>query len=194
LPAGNKKAGVARPTAEPGRTGPIPDWLDGAMGETTPPGPGFDADAVARLRRSIGRLARAMNQSAASEDLTPTQASVLAVVVAHERVGLSALARVEGLNPTLLSRVVSKLEGLGLIERAADEDDQRAVVARATAAGREKDARIRARRTDELLGVLGRLPPATAAALLAALPAFEELTDAIREPAAAGRRPAGAPR
>jgi DNA-binding MarR family transcriptional regulator len=164
------------------------------MGETTPPGPGFDADDVARLRRSIGRLARAMNQSAASEDLTPTQASVLAVVVARERVGLSALARIEGLNPTLLSRVVSKLEGLGLIERAADEDDQRAVVARATAAGRDKDARIRARRTDELLDVIGRLPPATAAALLAALPAFEELTDAIREPAAGDRGAAGAPR
>jgi DNA-binding MarR family transcriptional regulator len=128
------------------------------MGETAPPGTGFDADDVARLRRSIGRLARAMNQSAASEDLTPTQASVLAVVVAHGRIGLSALARIEGLNPTPLSRVVSKLEGLGLIERATDEDDQRAVVARATTSGRDKDARIRARRTDELLGVIGRLP------------------------------------
>src|SRR3954469_1599238 len=162
------------------------------MGETTPAGTGFDADAVARLRRTIGRLARAMNQSAASEDLTPTQASVLAVVVARERVGLSTLARIEGLNPTLLSRVVTKLEGLGLIERAADEDDQRAVVACATATGREKDARIRTRRTDELLAVIGRLPPATSAALLAALPAFEELTDAIREPAGSGRGAGGA--
>jgi DNA-binding MarR family transcriptional regulator len=164
--------------------------LDVAMGDRTPPGTGFDADAVARLRRTIGRLARAMNQSAASEDLTPTQASVLAVVVARDRVGLSELARIEGLNPTLLSRVVSKLEGLGLIERAAGEADQRAVVAVATASGRDTDARIRARRTDELLGVIARLPAPTAAALLAALPAFEELTDAIRAPAA-GALPKG---
>jgi DNA-binding MarR family transcriptional regulator len=165
--------------------------LDVAMGETTPAGTGFDADAVARLRRTIGRLARAMNQSADSEDLTPTQASVLAIVIARDRVGLSELARIEGLNPTLLSRVVSKLEALGLIERTADEGDQRAVVATGTAAGREKEARIRARRTDELLDVIGRLPPATSTALLAALPAFEELTNAIRQLAGVPAGPRG---
>jgi DNA-binding MarR family transcriptional regulator len=149
-----------------------------------PVAPLFDADAVARLRRTIGRLARAMNQSAASEDLTPTQASVLAVVAAGDSVRLSRLARIEGLNPTMLSRVVGKLDALGLLERAADEDDQRAVVVRATAAGRETNERIRARRTGELLDVIAHLPAATSATLLAALPAFEELTDAIREPAA----------
>jgi DNA-binding MarR family transcriptional regulator len=159
------------------------------MRETLPetgPAPGFDADAVARLRRTISRLARAMNQSAASEDLTPTQASVLAVAVAGEPVRLSRLSEIEGLNPTMLSRVVGKLAALGLIERVADEDDQRAVVVRATVAGREKNHRIRERRTVELLGVIERLPPATSATLLAALPAFEELTDAIREPASGG--------
>jgi DNA-binding MarR family transcriptional regulator len=158
-----------------------------AMGEPEAVGSGdtaeFDADAVARLRRTIGRLARAMNQSASSEDLTPTQASVLAVVVSRDQVRLAALARIEGLNPTMLSRVVGKLDGLGLIERTADADDQRAVVVRATAAGREKNQRIRERRTGELLAVIRRLPADTAAALLAALPAFEELTDAISGPA-----------
>jgi DNA-binding MarR family transcriptional regulator len=153
--------------------------------------PGFDADAVARLRRTISRLARAMNQFAASEDLTPTQASVLAVVAARDGIRASTLAAVEGLNPTMLSRVLGKLDALGLIERAPDPDDQRAVVATATPAGRAKSTRIRERRTAELLDVLGGLPPDTTAALLAALPAFEALTDAVRGPGLAGDRKVG---
>ncbi|HEY0814601.1 MAG TPA: MarR family winged helix-turn-helix transcriptional regulator [Pseudonocardia sp.] len=145
--------------------------------------PSFDGDSAARLRRTIGRLARAMNQSASSEELTPTQASVLAVVAARDRIRLSALAQIEGLNPTMLSRVVGKLDELGLIERTVDERDQRGVVACATPAGRAKSQRIRELRTSELLRVIELLPASTSATLLAALPAFEELTDAVREPA-----------
>jgi DNA-binding MarR family transcriptional regulator len=142
----------------------------------------FDTEAAARLRRTIGRLARAMNQSASSEELTPTQASVLAVVAARDRIRISVLAQIEGLNPTMLSRVVGKLDELGLIERMVDEHDQRGVVASATPAGKAKSERIRELRTSELLRVIELLPASTAAILLEALPAFEELTDAIRPP------------
>jgi DNA-binding MarR family transcriptional regulator len=169
-----------------------------AMGETdesadAAPQPSFDTEAAARMRRMIGRLARAMNQSSSSEDLTPAQASVLAVVAARHRIRLSVLAGIEGLNPTMLSRVVGRLEELGLIERVVDELDQRAVVACATPAGRAKSQRILERRTSELLGVIEHLPTSTSATLLAALPAFEELTDAIRSPAVVGS-PQGSPR
>jgi len=146
----------------------------------------FDTEAAARMRRMIGRLARAMNQSASSEDLTPAQASVLAVVAARRRIRLSALARIEGLNPTMLSRVVGRLDELGLIERVVDERDQRAVIACATPAGRAKSQRIRELRTRELLAVIELLPASTSEILLTALPAFEELTDAIRSPAMSG--------
>lgn len=141
---------------------------------------GFDAEAAERLRRAIARLARAMNQSASSENLTPTQASVLAVTAARSQVRLSDLAKVEGLNPTMLSRVVGKLDELGLIERTVDEADQRAVMVSATAAGVAASDRIRALRTAELVGVLETLPAATSEALLAALPAFEEFSEAMR--------------
>jgi DNA-binding MarR family transcriptional regulator len=142
----------------------------------------FDAEAVARLRKAIGRMARALNQSATSEDLTPTQASVLQLVVARGSVGLSALAEIEGINPTMLSRVVSKLDQLGLIERTAAEGDQRAVVVVATPAGEEASTHIRDARTRELLAVVEQLPPETAATLLAALPAFEEFAEVLRRP------------
>ena len=151
----------------------------------------FDAEAVARLRRTITRLARAMNQSAASEDLTPTQASVLAVVVARDRIRLSVLARIEGLNPTMLSRVVGKLDELGLIERSVDEHDQRGIVACATPAGAATSDRIREMRTRELLAVIENLPASVTAALLVALPAFEELSDAVHSRAGTETSPRG---
>ncbi|WP_344412426.1 MarR family winged helix-turn-helix transcriptional regulator [Pseudonocardia ailaonensis] len=143
----------------------------------------FDEEAVARLRKAIGRMARALNQSATLEDLTPTQASVLQLVVVRGRVGLSELAGIEGINPTMLSRVVSRLDTLGLIERSADEADQRAVVVAPTEAGREASLHIRDQRTRELLAVVEQLSGDTAATLLAALPAFEALAEAMRRPA-----------
>ncbi len=144
-------------------------------------GTAFDNDAAVRLRRVIGKLARSMNESASSEELTPTQASVLGVVVARGPIRISAVAELEGVNPTMLSRVMGVLEQKGLIQRSSDTADQRGVVAEATAEGREKSRRIMESRTATLLAVVEQLPAETAAALLAALPALEELTAAFAE-------------
>lgn len=142
---------------------------------------GFDTDAATRLRRVISKLARSMNESASSEELTPTQASVLGVVVARGPIRISAVAELEGVNPTMLSRVMGLLEQKGLIERSSATSDQRGVVAEATVEGREKSKRILERRTAILLTVVELLPEETATALVAALPALEELTAAFAE-------------
>lgn len=142
---------------------------------------GFDTDAATRLRRVISKLARSMNESASSEELTPTQASVLGVVVARGPIRISAVAELEGVNPTMLSRVMGVLEQKGLIERSSATSDQRGVVAEATVEGRDKSKRILERRTAILLAVVERLPEETSAALLGALPALEELTAAFAE-------------
>jgi DNA-binding MarR family transcriptional regulator len=142
---------------------------------------GFDTDAAIRLRRVISKLARSMNESASSEELTPTQASVLGVVVARGPIRISAVAELEGVNPTMLSRVMGVLEQKGLIVRSSATSDQRGVVAEATVEGREKSKRILERRTAILFAVVEQLPPETAAALLAALPALEDLTAAFAE-------------
>jgi hypothetical protein len=47
----------------------------------------MDAEAVTRLRRVIGKLARLFNASSVSEDLTPTQASVLGLVAFRGPIG-----------------------------------------------------------------------------------------------------------
>ena len=136
---------------------------------------GFDAESAARLRRVIVRLARTFNDSASAEGLSPTQASVLAVVGARGPIALAALAEFEGINPTMLSRIVGKLDGAGLIRRMPNPDDQRAALVEATERGRETSERVRAARTALVTKLLSGLPPETAAAVLSALPALEAM-------------------
>ena len=54
-----------------------------------------------------------LNSSSTGAGLTPSQASVLGLIVARGPLSLSELSEVERLNPTMLSRVVSKLHGTG---------------------------------------------------------------------------------
>jgi DNA-binding MarR family transcriptional regulator len=136
---------------------------------------GFDNESAARLRRVIVRLARTLNDSASAEGLSPSQASVLAVIGARGPLALAALAEFEGINPTMLSRIVTKLDGDGLIRRMPNPDDQRAALVEATERGRETSERIRAARTAVVTKLAGGLPPQTAAALLVALPALEAM-------------------
>lgn len=138
----------------------------------------FDDDAVARLRRSITRLSRLLNEAASEEGLTPTQAEVLAVVAWQGPLGLTELAEIEGLNATMLSRVVGKLDAEGLLRRTPNPADQRAAVVEGTPRGREISLRVRARRTRAVTNILAGLSPDVATTLLAALPALEALADA----------------
>src|SRR2546421_8823263 len=85
----------------------------------------IDAESVARLRATIGRLARQMRVSATHAGLTPTQMSVLNSVVRHGPLRLAELQTIEAVNPTMLSRVVGKLEEAGLIDRVVDPSDRR---------------------------------------------------------------------
>ncbi|GAB3452376.1 MarR family winged helix-turn-helix transcriptional regulator [Actinophytocola sediminis] len=140
----------------------------------------MDAEAVTRLRRVIGRLARLFNASSASENLTPTQASVLGLVAHRGPMGLAELTEIEGLNPTMLSRIVSKLDGDGLIRRLPDPADQRAVQLQVTAAGKQAHERIIQARTETVIKILDGLPPEVSDALRDALPALEALAEGLR--------------
>jgi DNA-binding MarR family transcriptional regulator len=139
-----------------------------------------DADAVGRLRAVVGRLARQLRGTQAGAGLTPTQISVLFSVARRGPLRLSELAELEGLNPTMLSRVIAQLADDGLLSRATDPDDRRAAVVDATDRGRRLRERIH-RERNELLGAeLDGLSPAARASLLAALPALEALADQLR--------------
>jgi DNA-binding MarR family transcriptional regulator len=136
----------------------------------------IDADSVDRLRATIGRLARQMRVSAAHAGLTPTQMSVLNSVVRHGPLRLAELQSIEAVNPTMLSRIVGKLEDAGLISRVGDPVDRRVVTVSVTAAGRRTQEQVRDERNQLLTALLKGLPPEEAAAVIAALPALEALS------------------
>ncbi len=140
----------------------------------------MDAEDAVRLRRAIARVARQLNTSATDEGLTPTQASVLALIVGHGPVGLPELARLEHLNPTMLSRVVGRLDELGLIDRSPDPDDLRSVSVSVTAPGRKVHARIKAQRADAVSNAATRLGDREQRALIDALDALDHLADELK--------------
>ncbi len=136
----------------------------------------IDAESVARLRATIGRLARQMRVSATHAGMTPTQMSVLNSVVRHGPLRLAELTTIEGVNPTMLSRIVGKLEEAGLITRVTDATDRRVVTVEVTKAGRRTQDKVREERNRTLTALLEALPPDQAHAVIAALPALEALS------------------
>lgn len=140
----------------------------------------MDVELVGRLRGVISRLARQLNNTSTGEGLTPSQYSVLGLVRSRGPVGLAELTDLEGLNPTMLSRIVRKLDEGGMIRRLPDPSDLRAVRVEITPAGVLVHERIRDRRTSVLSEWLGQLPAETAATLLGAVPALEALAAAVQ--------------
>ncbi|GAA0943481.1 hypothetical protein GCM10009554_36750 [Kribbella koreensis] len=139
-----------------------------------------DTETLSKLRGVISRLARELNATATAEGLTPTQASVLGLIAFRGPLGLTELAQLEGLNPTMLSRVVGKLTELGLIQRDPNPDDLRAIRVEATDAGRHLHERVKLLRTEAIATCLDQLPTASAETIINALPALEELALALR--------------
>jgi DNA-binding MarR family transcriptional regulator len=134
-----------------------------------------------RLRTAVGRLGRQLRQTRAGADLTPSQYEVLATVVGRGQVRLTELAELEGLHPTMLSRVVGKLEQRGLVTRSPDPTDGRVVHVAAARPGRDLVARIRRERTDVLSMALTRLDDAERQSLLVALPVLESLAELVKD-------------
>lgn len=159
------------------------------VGERRGGAEGLTHDEAARLRMAAMRLARTLRAASAAEDLTPAQSGVLATLEREGPTRVGELAAAEGLNPTMLSRVLAALEGRGLTRRRADAGDRRIAWAEVTPAGRRLVRRLRERRGALLCGYLDRLGAEDRAALAAALPALERLADvAAAAPARGGRR------
>jgi DNA-binding MarR family transcriptional regulator len=139
------------------------------------------AETAARLRTAVGRLARRIRPTRVGAELTLTEATVLATTARNGPVGLSWLAREEGMNPTMLSRVVWRLEDAGLLARRPDPRDRRAALVDATPAGRTLHERIRAERADALSQLIEHLGVAEREALDAALPVLEQLARDLKD-------------
>jgi DNA-binding MarR family transcriptional regulator len=142
----------------------------------------IDIETAARLRAVIGKLSRRLRPTAAGKaaGLTPTKISVLMDVVRRGPLRLAEVAEAEGINPTMLSRVVADLVDAGLLERTSDKGDRRAAWVEATGAGRRLSERMRRERTDALNTALANLASDERHRILDALDALEGLADALK--------------
>jgi DNA-binding MarR family transcriptional regulator len=141
----------------------------------------LELEAAQRLRQAISRLYRRLRVTDASSGaaLTPARASALLHVDRRGPVRLSELAEAEGLNPTMLSRMVSDLVDAGVLERTSDSRDRRAAWVQVTEAGSELATQMRSERTQAVLSALDRLSPADRRSVVRALPALERLVEEL---------------
>jgi DNA-binding MarR family transcriptional regulator len=138
-------------------------------------------ETAARLRTVIGRLHRRLRPTQAGAGWSPTQVAVLATVIRHGPLRLSELATIEGLNPTMVSRVAAKLVAAHLVRRLPDHQDGRASRLEATAEGRHLQERMRTERASAIAAQIDRLSPERRQSLLEALPALEELAEHLKD-------------
>jgi DNA-binding MarR family transcriptional regulator len=152
----------------------------------------FGGEDVDRLRIALARIARLVDRQVSGDGMTRTQLSVLGTIARLGPLGIGELADIEGLNPTMLSRVLGKLEASGLVVRSAAEADRRAVRVQTTPAGRSLQQRLRRQRSQLVAERLTGLPQGQAEQLLAALPALETLAEQLNRPQPVKSQPTAA--
>ena len=141
-----------------------------------------DPISVARLRAAILKLGRRLRTIELGSALTPAEFSVLAMIVRSGPIRPSVLAQAEGLNPTMLSRMLARMTSTGVVTRGVDRHDRRAVVLQATPEGRRRHQELRDARARLLEAALDQLPTPSRRAVLGALPGLEALADLLSQP------------
>ena len=139
-----------------------------------------EAGLASALRISVSRLARRLRAERLTEGLEPglsdTQLAALAALERHTAMTPGELADHEKVQPPSMTRVITALEELGLIVRAPHASDRRQVVLTVTEHGREVVLQSRRLREAWLAKRLRELTPQELAALRAAAPVLERLS------------------
>ena len=130
------------------------------------------------VRIAIMRLARRLRQEPGQLALTLTQLSALASLDRHGPLTPGALAEVEKVSPPSMTRVLAALEGRDLVVRRQHPDDGRQQLVAVTPAAHDMLAADRRAREAWLACRMAELTDEERAALHAAAPVLEKLTDA----------------
>jgi DNA-binding MarR family transcriptional regulator len=182
-------AGTAATTAATTATAPAVAANAGTV-EAQVQGPGIAALDVGelsapRLRTAVARIARWLRPTAAAGALTATEIDMLVVAEKHGPGRMSDLATFCGLNPTMLSRMVPKLEQSGFLRRQPDPADGRVWRVEATKKARSLLQRVRSERNDALSRLLAELDEPEQRAIAEAIPVLEKLSERLRSQMAA---------
>ena len=103
-------------------------------------------DLAGRLRLTIVRTARRLRQEAGTE-LSPSLTAALSTVERHGPLTPSEVALRERIQRPTVTRVLTRLEEQGLIERTPDPQDRRSSLVSTTDAGHALLAELRTRKT-----------------------------------------------
>lgn len=131
---------------------------------------------AAQLERRIARLMQRMRADARGR-LSVASLLTLRRLDDEGPMRITDLAAAELVAQPSMTGLVTRLEHEGLVQRTADPDDARAVRVALTDRGRSELAAVRAARAASMQERLDALDDGARAALLAALPALEALTD-----------------
>jgi len=141
------------------------------------------SDVAARLRLAVARLQRIVRQQAMS-GLNLAEGSCLAIIDLHGPLSLSDVASRENLSAPTITKIVTRLESQGLIERLGDPNDRRVSLVAVSKNGAALLERLRSSRTAYLHRKLRQLSDEDLSRLLAALPVLEALaTEHTEHPA-----------
>ena len=139
-----------------------------------------ELDEVAdQLRSVVGRLVRSLRTAQGVSPLSPSQRDVLRVVVRRGPIRIAAIAADEGMNITMVSRIISHLERASLVERSLDTEDERVVHVAPTRAGRRLADTLRRERTAVLGEALAKLSDRDLRRLHEALPILDLVADDV---------------
>lgn len=127
-----------------------------------------------QLRLAILRLSRRLRQESVG-DITPSQLSALTAVDRHGEVTLGELAAIERIAPPSMTRIASRLEEDGLVERHVDPADRRVARLAVSPSGRELLETIRNRRDAYLAARLQGFTAEERDILERAVPILEKL-------------------
>jgi DNA-binding MarR family transcriptional regulator len=133
-------------------------------------------DTAASLRLSSVRLARLLRQHDGS-GLSPSMASLAAMLSRHGRMTLGELAVREHVSKPSVTRIVEKLEAKGVLRKVDCDRDGRVTYAELTDAGRDMISVTRSRRTRWLADQMQLLTAEEQAALAVAAPILERLVE-----------------
>jgi DNA-binding MarR family transcriptional regulator len=114
------------------------------------------ADLASHLRLTIVRTARRLRQEAGGE-LSPSMTAALATIERHGPMTPSEVAARERVQRPTATRVLARLEELGLIERTPDPQDRRSSLVSVTPPATALLAELRTRKTAYLAERLERL-------------------------------------
>jgi DNA-binding MarR family transcriptional regulator len=141
-------------------------------------------EAAAHLRVAVARMARRLRQEGLEAEgrgeLSPSLSAALVTIDLHGPLTPSELAERERVKRPTATRIVAKLEQLGLVSRTADPTDGRAFLVATTGAGRALLRRLRTRKNAYLARRLGELEPGEVTTLVRAAEILERLLDSER--------------